>query len=138
MSGGGRPPRRAPGVTAPSALVQLLERCPQMGPSRARTPHPTHTHPDVLTLVAHAVRTCAEAGEERGGPGTKGNGRSRPKAALSLVGALIESSRPSPSALRKSLKFPANLMTPATASCSPRAHAGRAGAEASVLAKQGK
>mgnify|MGYP006996397786 CR=1 FL=1 len=65
------------------------------GPSRARTPYPPHTHPDVLTAAAHTESEYALGGLAL----IKGQGR----AALALVGPLVESSLPSLSALARNL-----------------------------------
>ena len=79
------------------------------GPSRARTPFPPHTHSDVLTLAAHAESEYALRGlalikgQGRAALAPQVTWRSRPKAALSLVGPLVESSLPSLSALARNL-----------------------------------
>lgn len=74
MSGGGRSTEEGTRCDGPSALVQLLEQLSSDGAFPCPHPPPhTHTHPDVLTLVAHTQSEYVLGQEERGGPGTNGN-----------------------------------------------------------------
>lgn len=98
-----------PSVAAPLRWCSCWSGCVLRQGLPVPAPPPPHTHPDVLTLAAHAESEYALGGlalikgQGRAALAPKGTWRSRPKAAQPRVGPLVETSLPSLSALARNL-----------------------------------